>query len=647
LFVDLPESMLTRRKKILFSIIPALMLLLLLGLTEFGLRLFAPSLASPLAAPVTADSVEWWQINRRYLAKYFPADIVLLPEFKPTLFRKQKAPGAYRIFCLGESSMFGTPYQMNATIPAMVRTQLRRLFPGREIEVINLGASAINSNVIADIAPQVAEFEPDLILIYTGHNEFYGPDGVGASWLEKHLPFLTDMGHAIRDLRLSALIGRLFSGRKGEAGEGMMKAVSQGQQIALGSEDAERVFHRFDENLQQILGTFRERKIPVVISDVSSNLRFPPFIAPPVHEIPDVAGAFGREGAALLPRLQAARAAHPANAALAYWAGRCFEAVGRMDSARALMREARDLDLLKFRAPQKINEIIWRVAVRESTPCVSADSLFESMSEGNVPGENLFWEHLHPRARGYFGIAELFLGRMASLGLLPSGGPGTGTRARFNADTLAIPWLDLAYADLSMKHLTTRWPFENFQITPEVMPGADGELQTLAADVYTRKMNWDEGCYRTALSFRRLGRPGDALTTYRALIEDYPRNAYAHYLAATVYKDGNDFPMAEREYAASIAMNPSSPFAHLDFGLMLINAGRFDEAISRLDAGLRLTGERGAPAMRATAMYGLAAAYANKGDYPRALQLIDQSIALSPDYEPALTLREGLRRAHR
>lgn len=641
--------MLSRRKKIIFTLIPVLALIALLALAEVCLRLFVPSLASPLVTPVTADGVNWLQINRRYLGKYFPSDHALLPEFKPTMFRERKQPGAFRVFCLGESSMFGTPYQMNATIPAMVRTQLRRLAPGREIEVINLGASAINSNVIADIAPQVAGFDPDLILMYTGHNEFYGPEGVGASWLQKRLPFLSGLRYSLLDLRLSALVGRLFSGREKETpgGRNMMKAVSRGQEVALGSADAERVFLRFEENLRRILGTFRSRRIPVIISDVSSNLLFPPFVAPPVREIPDCAGAFARDGTALLSRLQAARAAHPDNATLAYWTGRCYQARGRLDSARMLMLEARDLDLLKFRAPRRTNEIIRRVAAEESTPCVSADSLFESMSDGGIPGEDLFWEHLHPNARGYFGIAELFLGRMATLDLLPGGGPGSGGRSVFDTDTLAIPWLDLAYADLSMKQLTTRWPFENYRITPQVIPGADEELRSIATDVYTRTMNWDEGCYRTALSFRRLNRPGDALTTYRALIEDNPFNAYAHYLAATVYKDGGDFPSAEREYAASIAINPSYPFARVDLGLMLINAGRFDDAIAHLDAGLRLAGEKGAPPLRATAMYGLSAAYANKGDYARALRYIDESIALSPDYAPAQALRDGLRRLHR
>ena len=91
---------------------------------------------------------------------------------------------------------------MTANIPGIVRKQLRHLAPDREIEVVNFGASAINSNVIADLAPEMVAYAPDVVLVYMGHNEFYGPDGVGAIWLEKTIPFLTGWKYALRGLRL-------------------------------------------------------------------------------------------------------------------------------------------------------------------------------------------------------------------------------------------------------------------------------------------------------------------------------------------------------------------------------------------------------------------------------------------------------------
>lgn len=99
--------------------------------------------------------------------------------------------------------MFGTPHQMTANIPGIVRKQLRHLYPQKEIEVINLGGAAINSNVNLDLAKEVVKYQPDLILLYLGHNEFYGPDGVGASWLEKRFGFITKLKYTMRDLRIN------------------------------------------------------------------------------------------------------------------------------------------------------------------------------------------------------------------------------------------------------------------------------------------------------------------------------------------------------------------------------------------------------------------------------------------------------------
>ncbi len=150
--------MISKSKKLVFRLIPLLFFLFLLVSVELLLRVFDPSLDSPLVESVQNDSKEAYQINRGSLVKYFSSDNVIVPELKPSLFKKHKAAKDFRIVCLGESSMFGTPYQMNANIPSILRKQLRHQFPYLEFEVINLGAAAVNSNVILDLAKQAVEY---------------------------------------------------------------------------------------------------------------------------------------------------------------------------------------------------------------------------------------------------------------------------------------------------------------------------------------------------------------------------------------------------------------------------------------------------------------------------------------------------------
>ena len=120
---------LSRGKRILFSLLPAALLLLALVAAELAVRRTSPSASAPLVLTATYDGIEWNVVNRAHLKKYFPASSPLIPELKPSLFRARKIPGTLRVFCLGSSSMYGTPYDMTANIPGFVRKQLRHLRP--------------------------------------------------------------------------------------------------------------------------------------------------------------------------------------------------------------------------------------------------------------------------------------------------------------------------------------------------------------------------------------------------------------------------------------------------------------------------------------------------------------------------------------
>jgi len=125
-----------------------------LWLANLLLPRFDPSLDIPFTRELQEEGIAFRQIHRSYLAPFFPAGSLLIPGLQSTYVRKSKCQNSLRILWLGESSMFGVPFQYAAAIPALVRKQLRHLYPDLEIEVVNLGASAINSNVIREMVPQ-------------------------------------------------------------------------------------------------------------------------------------------------------------------------------------------------------------------------------------------------------------------------------------------------------------------------------------------------------------------------------------------------------------------------------------------------------------------------------------------------------------
>ncbi len=632
--------MLSAKKRFLFRLVSTLLPFVLLALLEASLRLFAPSLDAPLVREAAVDTVRMLQVNRSYLERYFPANAPMVPELKPSLIRERKGEETFRVFCIGESSMFGTPYEICATIPAMVRRQLRHLFPSRNVEVVNFGASAVNSNVIADLAPALAGLHPDVVLIYLGHNEFYGPDGVGAPWIEKQFPFLTELKYRARSLRIIRLAQRALASfrRPAPGGErNLMKQVSGGATVASGSPEESRVLGRFDHNLRRIIQVFRGSGTAVIVSDVTSNLLFPPFITGARHEEipPLVTGGRPQEAARILADL---RIPDSTNAFTDYWLGRAELALGNGTDAARLLCRARDEDMLKFRAPARTDSIIHRVCAGEGVPCIAADSLFTARSPGGIPGPNLFWEHLHPNARGYDLIARAFVEEMVRIGAVPPG-ERPERLLPFDADSLDLSWLDLAYGELSVRALTGRWPFTDFSSPSPLLDSADATERGIVNDVYTKKTGWTDACLRFASYEESAGRAREALRTYGALIEEYPFEFYPRYRRAALLRDAGDIPGAVDEYRRSIALNPSYPYSLIDLGLILNNTGEFDEARARLTKALDLTEGKNLPLPRAQICYGLAAIAANTGDAPKALRWLDASVGSLPSYAPALRLR--------
>jgi tetratricopeptide (TPR) repeat protein len=306
--------------------------------------------------------------------------------------------------------------------------------------------------------------------------------------------------------------------------------------------------------------------------------------------------------------------------------------------ARELLRSARDNDLLKFRAPSRINAIIHEVAAERGIPLLAADSLFSALSPTGIPGDSLFWEHLHPRLAGYYALAGGFLHALAEQRLLPEA-PAGQPLIPLDADSLSIAWLELAYADVSIQNLTGHWPFEEYVRTPDVLPGADPALLRIVMDTYQRAVAWNEACYRSATFFWSRGDLRKAQTTYEALIEDYPTGFYANYLLGSLLTRMGKNDAALVHYRRSIASNPDYPQSRVDCGLLQVNRGEFDDATAQFQAALRLLVKPEQRGLRSDALYGLGAAFANKGEMRQALEVLDRSLEANPSNRSAARLR--------
>src|SRR5207248_4270240 len=72
-------------------------------------------------------------------------------------------------------------YPHTGTFSRIVRDALRDVLPGDSVEVVNLGLAATNSFTLVDLADDVVAQHPDAVLVYAGHNEYYGALGIGST----------------------------------------------------------------------------------------------------------------------------------------------------------------------------------------------------------------------------------------------------------------------------------------------------------------------------------------------------------------------------------------------------------------------------------------------------------------------------------
>ena len=174
------QKKLSRKKSAVFLAITLAFPLFLFAILEAGLRIagYGGSTAAFESAPLIGSGylIPAANVARRY----FPEE--KQPPAPPRdAFLATKPAHSMRIFVLGESSAAGFPFPHNGTFSRVLRDALTDVLPSDTVEVVNMGMAATNSYAIVDLAGDVIDQHPDAVLIYGGHNEYYGALGAGST----------------------------------------------------------------------------------------------------------------------------------------------------------------------------------------------------------------------------------------------------------------------------------------------------------------------------------------------------------------------------------------------------------------------------------------------------------------------------------
>lgn len=134
-------------------------LLSFVGLERFD-KEFAPRSSYPIFVPGQGDQAGNFVTNSHfgYSLNY-------------QTFPKDKAPGVTRIFVVGGSAAYGWPYTEQYAFSGYLRRALEHFAPGK-FEVINAAGMSFGSHRVYDVLQDVVLFDPDLVIVYSGNNEY-------------------------------------------------------------------------------------------------------------------------------------------------------------------------------------------------------------------------------------------------------------------------------------------------------------------------------------------------------------------------------------------------------------------------------------------------------------------------------------------
>lgn len=409
------------------------------------------------------------ELNPTVEFPYYPSTDLSGPE--PRRFQLPKPPGVYRIVFLGGSTVIGFPYTPEVAFPRQVELLLEFQSPGRDVEVLNAGITAMNSFTVADLAEQCLACDPDLVVIHAGHNEFYGPGGPASSAMPVPVGLFEPL-MAARRTRLGQAVCRLTASAAAERRD-PLEALPRLKEIEFDSAVVAQAATNFRANLERAVRAVRKRGVPVVVSTVGCNLRdqgplrsvWPASLGAEdrascerlMHEAEERMGQSDWAGA--LSQLSDAEAICSNYAALQYRRGQALERSGRLTEANAAFRLARDYDGCRFRAPGSFREICRDVADEFDEGEVYFLDIAAALDEASAPyapGHNLFLEHVHYNREGHHFLAEQ-MARLIQTRILDSAWDEARApdRERWEAALGIIPEDDIAACSLALEVLET------------------------------------------------------------------------------------------------------------------------------------------------------------------------------------------------
>ncbi|MEW4488722.1 tetratricopeptide repeat protein [Thalassoglobus sp. JC818] len=487
-----------------------------------------------------------------------------LSHFNAQDFPAQKSDSTRRIFCLGGSTTYGRPYDDRTSFAGWLREMLPEADPTQSWEVINAGGISYASYRVSNVLEEILDYSPDLLIIYTGHNEFLEQRTYPSL---NHVPAsLTSLLELSSRTRTFSAMRQMFQlpNRKLE-----QKALLPGeaetildQSVGLDAYSRDNQFRKeviehFRFNLQRLVRMANRHEIPIIFVTPASNLRdcspfksefssehSPATIADLEHLlvvarqfIADEQHEAAAEALAQFLRIEQ----HHADAY--FLNGQIQWQLGNYEDSSENFQRALNEDVCPLRALPEIVKAVKEVTSELDVPCVDFVEKISPKSEHNTPGNDWFLDHVHPTINGHRLLAEMLLDQMT---------------------------------DLQFVQPTSDWSSE--------------KMETIASRIEGRLSDEDRGIALRNLS-KVLGWAGkidEAGRLSDMALKLSPDDPETQLQAGIVAEDRNDLSTAEQHYREATRLQPDFLAAHLNLGVVLARQDQLEEAREEFLTALEL-----------------------------------------------------------
>ncbi|WP_148277377.1 SGNH/GDSL hydrolase family protein [Brumicola pallidula] len=510
------------RQRFIFYIIALFIPLLFFVVLEVGLRLVGFGQQVPLFIENPAHPS--YQLPRPdVMSRYFPINAPTPSvTMEANFILKQKPKNGYRVIVQGGSTAAGFPYGLGASIAGTLDQRLKPSMPGRYVEVLNTAMSAINSYTLLDFADEIIAQQPDVVLIYAGHNEFLGILGVGSNYTAMGSGITTRWFLSLKDYRVFQLLQRVYFGlsssdgsssvavntdpkdilkdistelQSGQQSRTFMAKVAKNKAIAKDSSIYYAGLEQFESNMSALLAKYSKAGIQVYISTIASNhADQAPFSSLPIESrFSNTTTALFDNTAGLnqqqrIQDLQSASStlSSSTSADLHFKIAKLALQLQQVQIAKNHFALAVEHDQLRFRAPLAINEIIRKLAMQNSAVLVDSENQLAIRSPKGIVGSSMMLEHLHPNLQGYFVISNAFYQSMVENANIKPFANVSIERAW--AERLMLAQEEY-YGFATILNLLSDYPFTTQATTPSLPKPADWQQQA-GQDFFLKKTSW-------------------------------------------------------------------------------------------------------------------------------------------------------------